>query len=144
MNERKPANRLRILALVLLLLGLVLWCVRLFETRSSERRGDQNANEQAAASIIKGGGGKGRQAVTNALASSAEAPSLGTKLTSEAERYRCLDHVPLDFYGKVLDQYDQPVVGAEITAMTIYRTGLQSGMEKLNAVTDLVAGLRVD
>jgi hypothetical protein len=47
-----------------------------------------------------------------------------------------LNHQPIEFYGRVIDQYGSPVAGAEIHGQVIYNTGVTSGVSKPEAVAN--------
>jgi len=47
-----------------------------------------------------------------------------------------LNHQPIEFYGRVIDQYDMPVGDAEVDGQIIYNTGAAAGVEKPTTVTD--------
>lgn len=47
-----------------------------------------------------------------------------------------LNDVPIDFYGKLQDQFGKPVSGAEITGSIIYDNGSSNGVTEIKAVSD--------
>jgi hypothetical protein len=44
--------------------------------------------------------------------------------------------IPIDFYGKLEDQFGKPVVGAEITGSTIIYNGTKTGSTRVTATSD--------
>ena len=52
------------------------------------------------------------------------------------DEYELLNHRPIEFYGKVIDQYGQPVAGTEVQGTLAIRTPSNSGVEKHKTVTD--------
>lgn len=47
-----------------------------------------------------------------------------------------LNQQPIEFYGRVTDQYESPIPGAVVQGQVIYNTGLASGTLKRDTVTD--------
>lgn len=47
-----------------------------------------------------------------------------------------LNDVKIDFYGRVLDQYDAPVVGASVAGIITVNSGFHSDAESIKAITD--------
>jgi hypothetical protein len=62
-------------------------------------------------------------------------PGNGENVTRN-ELLASLNHQPIKFYGRVLDQFDAPVPGAEVRAEVIYNTGQSSGVTRRTLVTD--------
>lgn len=60
----------------------------------------------------------------------------GSKREAVREVLSALNHQPIEFYGKVIDQYEVPVADAEVNAQIIYNTGLASGVKKPTTLTD--------
>jgi hypothetical protein len=52
------------------------------------------------------------------------------------EGFRPLNHNPIEFYGRALDQFGQPVVGADVVGSVIYNNGVTSGLTKAFTTTD--------
>jgi hypothetical protein len=94
----------------------------------------QTAMEQAAAKVE-------HEAVTrtNALtAQPASSPARPMKAKAEQmkEGLAALNDVPIVFYGKLEDQFGNPVVGAKIAGNTIIYNGVRSGAEHVSATSD--------
>src|ERR1051325_6563197 len=53
--------------------------------------------------------------------------SRGREPATRNELLASLNHQPIEFYGRVVDQFDAPVAGAEVRAQVIYNTGSRSG-----------------
>jgi hypothetical protein len=62
--------------------------------------------------------------------------SRGRKAATREDFLASLNHQPIEFYGRVVDQFDAPVAGAEIRAQVIYNTGSSSGVTKRTLITD--------
>jgi len=75
-------------------------------------------------------------------ASSSAAPGVtaSTPPKSKEEQTRealsMLNDVPIDFYGKLQDQFSNPVSGAEITGSIIYDNGSSNGVREIKTVSD--------
>jgi hypothetical protein len=52
------------------------------------------------------------------------------------EALTTLNHQPIEFYGRVVDQYDSPISGAMVHGEVIYNTGPTSGVLKPETLTD--------
>jgi len=52
--------------------------------------------------------------------------------------------VPINFYGKLEDQFGNPVVGAEITGSTIIYNGTRTGSESASVVSDANGFFKLD
>jgi hypothetical protein len=52
------------------------------------------------------------------------------------EALSMLNDVPIDFYGKLQDQFADPVAGAEITGSIIYDNGSSNGVREIKTVSD--------
>ena len=72
------------------------------------------------------------------LTSTPPAPKHETKPKAEAmkEALTVLNQQPIEFYGRVVDQYDSPVPGAMVLAQVIYNTGPTSGVLKSETITN--------
>lgn len=68
---------------------------------------------------------------TPAQPSTTQKPSRELKRTFEA-----LNHNSIEFYGRALDQFGEPVVGADVTGSVLYNTGVKSGREVASTTTD--------
>jgi hypothetical protein len=68
----------------------------------------------------------------------ASAQPLATqKPSSELKRtFEALNHNPIEFYGRALDQHGEPVNGAEVTGSVLYNTGVKSGRKVASTITD--------
>ncbi len=54
-----------------------------------------------------------------------------------------LNHQPIEFYGKAVDQYGNPVIDAEITGSVIVRDGFRETVEKYSTRTDAQGGFEL-
>jgi hypothetical protein len=53
-----------------------------------------------------------------------------------ADLLSAVNHKPIEFYGKVVDQFGVPVPAVDVYASVIYNSGLSAGVEKTQAKTD--------
>lgn len=59
------------------------------------------------------------------------------KPSPESKRtLRTLNHNPIEFYGRAVDQYGEPVAGAEVSGVVLYNTGTKAGEKKAKTTTD--------
>ncbi len=81
----------------------------------------------------KTGGTQSRTASTSAQSTAAptQKPSPELKRTFQA-----LNHNPIEFYGRAIDQFGTPIGGAEVTGSVIYNTGTASGQKLAATTTD--------
>ncbi len=79
-----------------------------------------------------------RSAAASVTAVSNPATSLPVpgKVEQAREVLARLNDVPIDFYGKVQDQFGQPVAGASITGSIIYDSGSSNGVREVQTVSD--------
>jgi hypothetical protein len=63
-------------------------------------------------------------------------PSANIDILTRHELLGSLNHQPIKFYGKVVDQFDVPVTRAEVRAEVIYNTGESSGVTRRTLLTD--------
>ncbi|MGD0261102.1 MAG: hypothetical protein ABSD29_14910 [Verrucomicrobiota bacterium] len=79
---------------------------------------------------------------TNVLAAqpapgpSASAPPRQTTAEQMKEGLATLNDVPIVFYGKLEDQFGNPVVGAQVAGNTIIYNGMKSGAEHVSVTSD--------
>jgi hypothetical protein len=50
--------------------------------------------------------------------------------------FKTLNHNPIEFYGRALDQFGNPVVGAEVSGVVLYNTGTKAGEKESKTITD--------
>src|SRR5262249_18065551 len=66
--------------------------------------------------------------------------SVSTPALAKEEQTRevlsTLNDVPIDFFGKLLDQFGNPVVGAEITGSVIFDNGSSNGVRQVQTTSD--------
>ena len=70
-------------------------------------------------------------ASTGALEHAGQKPGSGLRLIFET-----LNHSPIEFYGRALDQFGLPVAEAEVQGVLLYNTGLKSGVKTVLTSTD--------
>lgn len=69
---------------------------------------------------------------------------VGSKEAKTLEILSRENNVPIVFYGKVEDQFGNPVVGAEITGSTIIYSGTSSGSKTVTATSDSNGNFTLD
>lgn len=84
-----------------------------------------------------------QQAATSGEQSSdASTPSQPTishthKPSPELKRaFEAINHNPIEFYGRAIDQFGEPVTGAVVTGSVLYNTGTKSGQTMISTTTD--------
>lgn len=50
--------------------------------------------------------------------------------------FEVLNHNPIEFYGRALDQFGEPVAAAEVQGSILYNTGVKSGVTRAQTTTD--------
>lgn len=50
--------------------------------------------------------------------------------------FQTLNHNPIEFYGRALDQFGGPVAGAEVSGVVLYNTGTKAGEKENKTTTD--------
>lgn len=50
--------------------------------------------------------------------------------------FEILNHNPIEFYGRALDQFGGPVGGADVQGSILYNTGVKSGVARARTTTD--------
>lgn len=64
-------------------------------------------------------------------------PLATQKPRTELKRtFEALNHNPIEFYGLALDQFGEPVSGAEVIGSVLYNTGVKSGRKVASSTTD--------
>jgi hypothetical protein len=128
----KTKRTLFIIAALAALVVLVLWWQRRPVPTTAE---SQSSPPSAAAS----------NAATPSPSSATPAPNatLAEGLKAEEKRgakllstFQTLNHNPIEFYGRALDQYGEPVAGASVQGDILYDTGDKSGADKVSTTTD--------
>ena len=122
-------------------LALTIWFAKKPAETSLPTGGETNA---APASLTARAATKPQHQVdTNTPASSAAAASANIPVSparDKKEQMReglaALNDVPIIFYGKLEDQFGNPVVGAEITGSTIVYNGTAAGGQRVVATSD--------
>ena len=87
----------------------------------------------AAAPIINTNAATGN---TGTTAPNVPKPSLGSKIERMQGILSTYNDVPIVFYGKLEDQFGNPVVGAQIAGNTIIYNGMRSGAEHVSVTSD--------
>lgn len=65
-----------------------------------------------------------------------EAPPTQKPSKGLLETFKTLNHNPIEFYGRVLDQYGEPVASASVEASVMVNTGTTGGVRKARTSTD--------
>lgn len=60
-------------------------------------------------------------------------PTKGEQMRAVLDAY---NHKDIEFYGKVIDQFDTPLAGVEVSGQVIYHTGSADGVVKPRTYTD--------
>jgi hypothetical protein len=128
------------------LLVLVVWFGRrpVGESPASSQSPDEATVETAERKPAVAPGG--REAVPSAPRPNVASPAATTGTPSSVfvqskeeqakEALVTLNDVPIDFYGRVQDQFGNPVSGAEITGSIIYDNGSSNGVREIKTVAD--------
>lgn len=72
----------------------------------------------------------------SASSSTLEAPPTQKPSKGLLDSFRTLNHNPIEFYGRVVDQYGEPVASAEVEASVMVNTGTTGGVRKARTNTD--------
>jgi len=121
-------------AVIVFLTILIIWF-----GKKSQQTPETNATEQG---VAKSSQSSIPPVQTNAPATkvttNANVPKLFTQDKGEQirEGLATLNDVPIIFYGRLQDQFGNPVVGAEITGSTIIYNGTESGGKRVSTVSD--------
>lgn len=100
-------------------------------TRSS------SAQEPAASASTSKSAAHATTGTTQSGPSTPAQPSATQKPSPELKRtFEALNHNPIEFYGRALDQFGEPVVGADVTGSVLYNTGVKSGRSVASTTTD--------
>jgi hypothetical protein len=134
MNTRR---KVLVLVAVLVVLIAVFW---LWRRQTTPMPRQETASAQAA---ISSAASKSEQATTSGAQSSSASASHQPpipptqKPSPELKRtFEALNHNPIEFYGRALDQFGLPVAGAEVTGSVLYNTGTASGRKVASTTTD--------
>lgn len=71
-------------------------------------------------------------------------PSTNNKVERMREVLSSLNDMPIVFYGKVEDQFGNPVAGAEITGHTIIYNGVTAGIDRYSTTSDAAGFFRLN
>ncbi|MFT3830619.1 MAG: hypothetical protein QM691_13030 [Opitutaceae bacterium] len=131
-------KRLRWAVIVLLLVavGLFFWRWR------GPNSGAETASPQPTATASPAHSAETVQSAVPAATSSAKeagkppSPQPVTKRERMANLLSAVNHKPIEFYGKVVDQFGVPVPAVDVYASVIYNSGLSAGVEKAQTKTD--------
>ncbi|MGH7943315.1 MAG: hypothetical protein ACREFR_19830 [Limisphaerales bacterium] len=122
-------------AAVIILMALIIWFGKKPAEMPLSPAAETNTTEQA---IIKP-----NQAVVPIVKTNA--PVIGTNVSKMStqdkneqirEGLATLNDVPIAFYGRLEDQFGDPVIGAQISGVTIIRNGTKSGAERVSTMSD--------
>ena len=124
-----------LIAVVVILLGMLLWWVRA-KTASS----NPDAAKQPVTTVQSSAGQvKNDSPPVEPAAVSAKAP-LPPQPQSKREQMReilsKLNDKEIEFYGKVIDQFGTPIPGVNVGGSAIYNNGVSSGVQEKKTVTD--------
>lgn len=50
--------------------------------------------------------------------------------------FEILNHNPIEFYGRAIDQFGEPVGAADVQGSVLYNTGVKSGVSRAQTITD--------
>lgn len=50
--------------------------------------------------------------------------------------FQTLNHNPIEFYGRAIDQFGEPVAGAKVSGVVLYNTGTKAGEKEVKTTTD--------
>jgi hypothetical protein len=95
----------------------------------------QGQHSQASADAVSGSMQANSPSATGTTASST-APPFKSKQQMLRGVLSAFNHQPIEFYGRVLDQSDMPVSGAQVNGQIIYNSGIASGVTRPKTVTD--------
>jgi hypothetical protein len=68
---------------------------------------------------------------SEALVHTGQKPNVGLR-----QAFETLNHAPIQFYGRALDQFGVPVREAQVRGTVLYNTGTRSGVKKVGTTTD--------
>lgn len=75
-----------------------------------------------------------------ASAAAVQMPNTSAATPTKEEQMRAVldayNHKDIEFYGKVVDQYDSPLPGVKVTASVIFNSGEKSGVQEALTTTD--------
>jgi hypothetical protein len=132
MNNRSKLVGALVGLLLLLLAGWWLWTSR--QVKPPEATTSSSANAVASNGTVK------LPNASNAQPASASAPTptpVDPKVAKMEARVAAENATPIDVYGKVIDQFGQPVIDAKVNAGTLLIKGFdRSGGEEFSTVTD--------
>ncbi|MES2568586.1 MAG: carboxypeptidase-like regulatory domain-containing protein [Verrucomicrobiota bacterium] len=120
-------NRLLIgITAALLVVTAVYWWQRTLKPHGHDRLAGADASSESSS------GATVRPVGTFAI----PLPAFRSKEDMAGEILSSLNHKPIEFYGRVIDQYGMPVADAEVRGFVMYNTGSTMGVMKPKAVTD--------
>lgn len=119
-----------LLVLAAAFVALLLW----WHARSARRMADQARPTQSPPAAPQASG----------VAASNEHRAPQTEQTSPSQKrnwdsrriFETLNHNPIEFYGRALDQFGEPVAGAEVRGNLIYNTGSRAGEKPTKTITN--------
>jgi len=121
--------------LVLLIAVLWPWHRQTTATPRQQTTSTQTETDTAATNSAQPKTGDTRSATASTSPQSAAAPI--QKPSPELKHtFEALNHNPIEFYGRAVDQFGSPVVGASVSGTVLYNTGTSSGVKKATTTTD--------
>jgi hypothetical protein len=117
------------LVVALVVLVLVAWRWR--KTPRHETQSFADAVPSAATVAVKPK--NAAPAAVQALGASSATPTKDEQMRAVLDAY---NHKDIEFYGKVIDQYGNPLPEVKVTASVIYNSGEKSGVQEARTTTD--------
>lgn len=125
----------RAVVLLVLLTGLLLW--RRSPTPPAAAASSAAAQAPVAPATVPNSTERAATSAAQAGVSVSAQPLATQKPSSELRRtFEALNHNPIEFYGRALDQYGEPVIGADVMGSVLYNTGVKSGRKVASTSTD--------
>lgn len=132
MSTKKNRNIIAIIILAAAFLSLLVW----WRSRPTPYSVEQAGPAQSSP-IVTGQGGQSAVVNADQLAPQAAQPSPTQKPSPELRRaFETLNHNPVEFYGRAIDQFGEPVAGAEVRGTLLVNTGTSGGQKKAQTTTD--------
>lgn len=116
----------------------VLFLLRRSPPHTAPTTRSSSAQEPAASAGTSKSAAHASTGTTQSGPSTPAQPSATQKPSPELKRtFEALNHNPIEFYGRALDQFGEPVVGADVTGSVLYNTGIKSGRSVASTTTDV-------
>jgi hypothetical protein len=131
-----------LLFLLIILIAVAIWFLFRQEEVPAQQALDKNPSHVQTPNLTRGEEKSGATAI--------EAPNTDTSSSHTKEDFNVaspmeekirgtlstINHVPIEFYGRAIDQYGKPVTGAEVVAETLIRNGSIEKQENHSTYTD--------